>query len=55
MKRGDRLLVLRTERRGEMVGIARDGRVLVRFDGDHDPVAFDPHALEVSWVADSIP
>jgi hypothetical protein len=51
MKRGDRLVVLSSERRGEMVGVTRDGRVLVRLDGDDDPLAFDAHALEVSWAA----
>jgi hypothetical protein len=51
MKRGDRLVVLSSERRGEMVGVARDGRVLVRLDGDDDPVAFDPFAIEISWSA----
>jgi hypothetical protein len=51
MRRGDRLVVLASERRGEMVGVTRDGRVLVRLDGDHDPVAFDAHSLEVTWAA----
>ena len=50
MRPGDRVVVLASERRGEMVGVTRDGRVLVRLDGDSDPVPFDPHAVETSWV-----
>jgi hypothetical protein len=52
VKSGDRLVVLASERRGEMVGVTRDGRVLVRLDGDSEPVALAPHALEESWIAE---
>ncbi|MDP9133602.1 MAG: hypothetical protein M3N56_02110 [Actinomycetota bacterium] len=50
MKPGDRLVVLASKRRGEMIGVTRDGRVLVRVDGDPEPVALAAHAVEESWI-----
>jgi hypothetical protein len=52
MKRGDRLIVLASKRRGEMIGVTRDGRVLVRVDGDPEPVALAAHAVEESWIVE---
>ena len=53
MRRGDRVVVLQTEQRGEIAHIQGDGRVAVWLDdrtGDALPTPFDAHDLEACDV-----
>jgi hypothetical protein len=53
VKAGERLVVLASERRGEMVGVTRDGRILVQLDGDPQPVVVAAHPIEETWIAEA--
>ena len=46
----------RLPKRGEVLGRTRSTRLLVRFEGEHEPVSIRPHLvriIEVTAVADS--
>ena len=53
MKRGDRVVVLASEHRGEIVGFQQDGVVLVQRDDlpvHFGPLPYDSDELEVCWA-----
>ena len=51
MKIGDRLIVLASEQRGVMVGVASNGDLEVLLDGEKTPRVFSPFEVEVCWLA----
>jgi hypothetical protein len=51
MKIGDRLIVLASERRGVMVGVAANGDLEVLLDGEQSLHVYSPFEVDVCWAA----